>query len=124
MFEQDYIMRQIKEMVRALLKLLFNTDTESPGAEVLKTNEDRQTLENLLDMVDGGRIDEAENRLFELSENGDAEVLKLALLFYSHLNDKSDEFLEAHDFSREEIRSGIRDMAEKYGVGSFSDLLL
>ncbi len=27
MFEQDYIMRLIKEMVRALLKLLFNIDT-------------------------------------------------------------------------------------------------
>ena len=124
MFEQDYIMRQIKEMVRALLKLLFNTDTEFPGAEILNIKEDRQTLENLLDMVDEGRIDEAENRLFELSESGDMEGLKLALLFYSHLNDKSDEFLEVHDFSREEIRSGIRDMAEKYGVGSFSDIFL
>ena len=34
MFEQDYVMRYIKEMVRAILKLLFNIDTESPSSEI------------------------------------------------------------------------------------------
>ena len=36
MFEQDYVMRLIKEMVRAILKLLFNIDTDSPSAELLE----------------------------------------------------------------------------------------
>ena len=34
MFEQDYIMRLINEMVRAILKMIFNIDTESPSAEL------------------------------------------------------------------------------------------
>lgn len=51
MFEQDYIMRMIKEMVRAILKLLFNIDTDAPAAELLKGLEDAQTLDELLDMV-------------------------------------------------------------------------
>lgn len=124
MFEQDYIMRQIKEMVRALLRLLFNKDADCPATELIATDADRQALEGLLDLVDEGRIDEAENRLFELSESKDAEGLKLALLFYSHLNDKPDEFLAAHDFSRDEIRSGIRDIAEKYDVQGLSNIFL
>ena len=31
MVEQDYIMRLIKEMVRALLKLIFHTDLDLPS---------------------------------------------------------------------------------------------
>ena len=63
MFEQDYVMKLIKEMVRAILKLLFNIDTESPTVELLENKEEQETLENLLDMVDAGEINEAENRL-------------------------------------------------------------
>ena len=55
MFEQDYVMRLIKEMVRAILKLLFNIDTESPTIELLENKEEKETLENLIDMVDAGK---------------------------------------------------------------------
>ena len=39
MFEEDYVMRIIKEAVRALLKLLFGIDTTNPSVELL---EDKQ----------------------------------------------------------------------------------
>ncbi len=55
MFEQDYVIRLIKEMVRAILKLLFNVDTESPTVELLENKEEKEILENLLDMVDTGK---------------------------------------------------------------------
>lgn len=55
MFEQDYVMRLIKEMVRAILKLLFNVDTESQTVELLENKEEKEILENLLDMVDTGK---------------------------------------------------------------------
>ena len=42
MFEQDYIMRQIKELVRALLKLLFHLDTDSPTLELLEQSKERE----------------------------------------------------------------------------------
>ena len=44
MLEEDYIMRLIKEMIRAIIKVLFNVDTESPTEELLDSEEDRQTL--------------------------------------------------------------------------------
>lgn len=52
-------MRLIKEMVRAILKLLFNIDTDSPSAELLEDVKEQQTLDELLDMVDNGFINEA-----------------------------------------------------------------
>ena len=58
MFEQDYIMRVIKEMIRAILKLLFSIDTDSPTMELLSEKEQVETTEKLMEMVDGGKINE------------------------------------------------------------------
>lgn len=94
MFEQDYIMRLIKEMVRMLLKLLFHIDTAAPTAELLCETEERKALDDLLDFVDDGKINEAENRIYELTLNGNMGNLEIALLFYSYLNEKNDEYLK------------------------------
>ena len=124
MYEQDYIMWLIKEMVRALLKLLFNIDAQSPSVELLEDAEEKQALENLLDMIDEGKINEAENSLYDSVENMDKSGLEMALLFYSYLNDKSDAFLEEHDFNRIEVKQGLESITSRYGISGFSELLL
>jgi hypothetical protein len=121
-FEQDYIMRLIKEMVRAILKLLFNIDTDSPTAELLEDSEEKATLNTLLDMVDDGKIDEAENEIYELTENLDYNNLEVALLFYSYLNDKSDEFLKTNNFSRDEVKEGLETIVSQYGLNSIATI--
>lgn len=122
MFKQDYVMQLIKEMVRAILKLLFNIDTESPTAELLDSKEEKEILENLLDMVDAGKINEAENGLYDSVT--DINSLKVALLFYSYLNDKTDDFLEANNFSRDEIKLGLENVAESFGVDNIVKMFL
>jgi hypothetical protein len=124
LFEQDYVMRLIKEMVRAILKLLFNIDTDSPSAELLEDAKEQQTLDELLDMVDNGFINEAENKIYEITEEGKKTDLEMALLFYSYLNDKSDEFLEAHNYGRDEIKAGLKDITVRYGVDGFAEMFL
>lgn len=124
MFEQDYVMRLIKEMVRAILKLLFNIDIESPTVDLLENREEKEALENLLDMVDAGKINEAENKLFDLTDDVTVNDLKIALLFYSYLNDKTDDFLETNDFSREEIKSGLENVADRFGLNSIAEMFL
>ena len=109
-------MRVIKELIRAVLKLLFNLDTEAPTAELLEEKEDRETLEKLLRLIDKGSINQAENELYEMLSRKNVSDLKIALLFYSYLNDKDDEFLERHDFSREEIQTGLRTVVSQYGL--------
>ena len=124
MFEQDYVMRLIKEMVRAILKLLFNIDTDSPSAELLEDAKEQQTLDELFDMVDNGFINEAENKIYEITEEGKKTDLEMALLFYSYLNNKSDEFLEAHNYSRDESKAGLKDITVRYGVDGFAEMFL
>ena len=124
MFEQDCVMGLIKEMVRAILKLLFNIDTDSPSVELLEDAKEQQTLDELLDMVDNGFINEAENKIYGITEEGKKTDLEMALLFYSYLNDKSDEFLEAHNYSRDEIKAGLKDITVRYDVDGFAEMFL
>ena len=111
-------------MVRAILKLLFNIDTESPTVELLEDKEEKETLENLLDMIDNGKINEAENRLYDLTIDTDMNSLEIALLFYSYLNDKTDDFLEENDFSRDEIKLGLENVADRFGLSSIAKMFL
>ncbi|MCM1567898.1 MAG: DUF6483 family protein [Roseburia sp.] len=122
MFEQDYIMRLIKEMVRAVLKLLFHIDTEQPTDEILQQEETRARLSRLLNLADMGNINEAENEIYEMTSNGNQENLKAALLFYSHLNDKEDSFLQEHGFSRNEIKQGMESLLSRYGLSGIIEL--
>ena len=126
MFEQDYIMRLIKEMVRAILKLLFQINTDSPTEELLEEKEEKEAFHALVELIDDGKINEAENQLYEQMENEEANErsasLKTALLFYSYLNQKSDDFLKEHDYSREEIREGLNQIVSRYGLEGLTEL--
>lgn len=124
MFEQDYIMRIIREMIRTILNLCFNIDTEVPGTDLLESEEEQHLLNDLFDKVDQGNINDAENDLFELISGDNERQLKLALLFYSYLNDKDNAFLEEHHFSREEIQQGIRDLVKLYNIAGITELFL
>ena len=57
-------------------------------------------------------------------EFGDDYAGEIALLFYAYLNDKSDEFLETHNYSRDEIKDGLKEVTIRYGVDGFADILL
>ena len=124
MFEEDYVMRVIKEMVRALLKLLFGIDTENPALELLQDQQKRDQVTEMTDMVDDGHINEAENRLYEVVDVDCREDLKMVLIFYSYLNDLDDDFLEDHDYSRQEVKDGLADMIRRFGLESMADVYL
>lgn len=124
MFEEDYIMRQIREMVRMLLKLLFQMDLEEDSEELLRGTKENEVLRELLEMVDDGRINEAENRVYELCEDGEMANLKVMLLFYDYQNGKSDEYLEECEFSREELKEDMRDLLAGFGLSDMAEAFL
>ena len=99
MFAQDYIMRLVHEIARVLAKILFNIDSETVSEKLESRIEETDILEQLLDMVDSGQINEAENKLYDLLNTGVPNCIETAILFYSYLNEKSDEFLKENDYS-------------------------
>jgi len=112
-YEKDYIMRLIHGIALVLARLLLGRQMENEGeiATILDKQEKEQN-DLLLRMVDEGKINRAEERLFDLLENAswdDRHKAAVAICFYSHVNDKDDDFLEQADFTREEIMEGLED---------------
>ena len=112
-YEKDYIMRLIHGIALVLARMLLGRQMENEGeiAGLLGKQEKKQN-DLLLLLIDEGKINEAEERLFDLLENAaweDRHKAALAICFYDHVNGKNDAFLEKADFSREEIMEGLED---------------
>lgn len=116
-FEQDYIMRQIKNLAGALAKLLFHKQSPSytVTSEEHRTDADKLYLE-LGVLLDEGRVNDAENLLFERMDPACPEILEVAIDFYDRIDGWEDETLESFGYSREEIREGLLSALRFYHV--------
>lgn len=115
MVKDDYIMRMIHEMIQAVLTLLLGRDTESKEEIVLPETTQDEEFQKLIHLVNEGRINDAENQLWDLLDKDQARHFQMALLFYDHLNDLEDDVLEVADFSREEVADGLVRVMKLYG---------
>lgn len=116
-FEQDYVMRMIKDVARALALVIFGK--KDIRYELPEDNE-RTDADNLyariLHMADEGKINEAENILLMDIPEETPYYHVMAIDFYQHISEYSDEFLSENNYSREEILEGLERFAEKYGL--------
>lgn len=120
MFEQDYVMRMIKELVRTILKLLFHIDDVNDSIEI--DNEAAEELYcSIIGLLKQNRVNEAENYLFDQLDNQNLDMLKVSLLFYDKLNQLSDEELENADYSREEVKDGIQTVLKLFGYDGITN---
>lgn len=122
--EKDYIMRMIKEMVSVLFSILL-------GKQYVSVDEERKNgyevsgtdLNDLLDMIDNGQINEAENLMLDDIDYSDKKGLAAALLFYQYLSEKKKDFLRDHDYSDEEILEGAKQVLKKAGYGDIVKIM-
>ena len=122
--EKDYIMRMIKEMVSVLFSILL-------GKQYVSVDEERKNgyevsgtdLNDLLDMIDNGQINEAENLMLDDIDYSDKKGLAAALLFYQYLSEKKKDFLQDHDYSDEEILDGAKQILQKAGYGNIVKIM-
>ena len=123
MLKNDYIMRKIEEWISMILEFVFKIDKSSSPEKLLKLETSKEILKDLKSKIDAGNINEAEDALFNLIKFKTQDSLLIGLLFYSYLNEKSSKFLNEHDFDREEIKTGIKDLLNEFNMNSLSDLI-
>ena len=102
--EKDYIMRMIKEIARVLASVMLGkkyVQVELPVESKYQISGDK--LHHMKTMVDRGEINEAENELLDRIDYADKEALA--------------------DYSLEEIRDGIQQLAEDAGYGNIINML-
>ena len=66
MFEHDYIMRLIHEIIRTLLKLLFNIDSDKKEVLIFTEKEAETKYDELLNLIDKGEINEVKSRRYTI----------------------------------------------------------
>ena len=111
-------MRIINDIARFLAKTLLGKEKTEFG---LKKEEETQSQlaqlsKKLASLIGKGKLNEAENLLYEAFDPDNKNYIELALDFYGTLNNLDDEFLEKNNFSREEIEQGLKAIARKFGV--------
>lgn len=117
--EKDYIMRMIKEMVRVLFSLIFGKKYVSVELEN-KYEVSGKNLKDFLDMINSGKINEAENILLDSIDYTDRNEVMAAALFYQYLSEKDSEFLKNNNYTKEEVLSGFKQLLMQSG---YTDLL-
>lgn len=127
-YENDYLMRMIKQIARAIAAFALGKDLppyELPDEKDEYTHADH-LYEQLIQMVNGGEINEAEDILFEHIDSGIDTIFYLGMNFYLYVNEFSNDELEENGYSREEIIEGMKDFAKACHVevsDSFFDLI-
>lgn len=121
MFTEDYLMNQIEGLTRMLARIMFQkggSSTDDIFEEEDVVSETGLLMHRLKKLLYAGDINEAENMLFEeLDEHEDEQTyLAAALAFYKELATMDEAFLEAHDFSREEIEDGVSEVRKRFGL--------
>ena len=117
--EKDYLMRIIKEVVRILFSLMFGKQYVSVEQEIRNKCEIAgQSPDDLFDMIDKGDINEAENILLTGIDYSNKNEVAAAALFYQHLSEKKEDFLSLHNYSKEEVLDGMKQLAVGAGYGN------
>lgn len=115
MFQKDYILRQIELMAKGIAKIL-NLPSSLDVLDGVITEKGVISEEGYLRfMVMGllaeGKVNEAENLLFETVEKEPhREHLNVALEFYGELAKMGEEELRSRDFSHEEVLRGLEEI--------------
>lgn len=117
MYERDWILRQIQSMIKFIARSLFKKeDMVYEIRDKDSYSESDLVYRDIIHLLNERKINEAEDLLFEKIRTSNIDYLKIALDFYSRLNQLSDEQLEINDFSREEIRLGVQDVMKLYNL--------
>ena len=119
MFEQDYIKRIIKGIGELMIGIFIGKNAIENN--INQNNHDVCISEDeLLEFmvkkyISDGKINEAENMLFEaIKSNKSPKNLEIALFFYDEINKWSEEVLINYNFSKHEIKEGLKDIKSSY----------
>lgn len=122
--EKDYILRMIKDLTKSIAHLILGkSEIEYELPEESEYSRVDTLYVKLIELVNMGQINEAEDLLFDEINTSDMRQFEMAMSFYLYLNDFGDDYLEKNNYSRDEITEGIRSICKEYGVSSMVDFL-
>ena len=120
MFEQDYIMRQIKEITAVMAKVLFGAKTDQSFYMLQEV--ERQKAFALIEKMHNGEVQDAVDDVNKLADDQTKENLMIGLEFYANLSDMDENFFAEKGYSLVKARKDFRRFAEKFGMQQMTRL--
>ncbi len=116
-YEQDYILRQIEILMQGIRRVFFGKREKGAAAfAVSGALPGALWYTRVLERLEAGDINGAENLLFALMDPGEPQGLLAALDFYNRLRRIPEERLLESGFSLAEVEQGLLDAAALYGL--------
>ena len=106
-FGQDWFMRQVEAVAEGVARKLLNKPAHEEHVEVQQFGGDDLVYSRLCALLARLEFCAAEDLLWEHLRPHDLDGLLLAEDFYRQLGDFPDTVLDAHGFSRREVREGL-----------------
>ena len=111
--EKDYILRMIKDLTKSIAHLILGkSEIEYELPKESEYSRVDTLYVKLIELVNMGQINEAEDLLFDEINPSDMRQFEMAMSFYLYLNDFGDDYLEKNNYSRDEITEGIRSICK------------
>ena len=116
-YEQDYILRQIEILMQDIRRVFFGKREKGAAAfAVSGALPGALWYTRVLERLEAGDINGAENLLFALMDPAEPQGLLAALDFYNRLRRIPEERLLESGFSLAEVEQGLLDAAALYGL--------
>lgn len=116
-YQKDYILREIESLIHVITDVFLEEKTTQ--YQPTGKQEDREVdklYQQIQVLLKEEKINEAENLLFDKITVSHRGYLKIAVNFYSSINQLSEEELANQNFSREEIQQGLKEILELFGI--------
>lgn len=116
-YEQDYILRQIEILMLGIRRVFFGKREKGAAAfAVSGALPGALWYTRVLERLEAGDVNGAENLLFALMDPAEPQGLLAALDFYNRLRRIPEERLLESGFSLAEVEQGLLDAAALYGL--------
>ena len=124
MYQEDYIIRQIRMLGRILAKYAFGLEIDSTRDYLPQDPEKREQADELLRKIDHGQIREAEREMHRLTESRTLDDLMIGLAFYTRLGEKSESFLDDHAYNDVDLKLGLQTFADRFGSKHLAEFVM
>ncbi len=116
-YQKDYLMRLIEDIVRIIARIFFGKDYKSyQYVDDMMLSKTDLWYRQMMELVDQRRLGEAEDILFDGLDTQNKDHMAVALDVYMAMNALSDDELDNADFTREEIKDGLKKITQMFGV--------
>lgn len=116
MFEQDYIMRQIRQIIAVIMKMFFNIDRGTPETMIIQNHDKQAKSDELILKIDNNNIRDAIADFKSAMNDKTKDDLLIGFNFFTKLCGLDEDILNANNITYSEIQDEMKIFFAQYGI--------